>query len=138
MGIEISQPFQFVAGGIGTTTEALDQVEKHIWAIVSTRFGERVMLPEFGSSAWADLFENLADFTPMLQDELTRALAQWEPRGQLYSVQAVNSNDEGFASGVEVRIAYGLAGFDFSRETTILLGSDMQRAPSGAADVRNL
>ena len=58
-----------------------DLVKQSLIQIVTTARGERVMRPDFGSAAYSFVFENnnvlLAE---LMRDELTAAIAKFEPR----------------------------------------------------------
>ena len=63
-------------------------VREAIEIILMTEQRERVTLPEFGGSLGRFLFEpNTAGTRRLLQERITRALALWEPRIQVESVQ---------------------------------------------------
>ncbi len=62
-------------------------VREAIEVILMTEQRERVTLPEFGGSLGRFLFEpNNATTRRLLQDRITKALALWEPRIQVDSV----------------------------------------------------
>ena len=91
-------------GAIALTSGAAD-LDRSIAVVLSTAPGERVMRPEFGCRIWELLFEPV---TPTLIGQITEAvraaLAQWEPRVDAETIDAVP--DEREHSLVQVHIAY--------------------------------
>jgi uncharacterized protein len=84
-----------------TGTEELDAA---IRMILSTVPGERVMRPEFGCSMWEQIFAPLTDATlGMIEQSVREALARWEPRADVESVEAVAEQDTGT---VHITISY--------------------------------
>ena len=64
-----------------------DNVREAIRIILLTEPRERLMLPEFGGGLGQLLFEpNTVTTRHALQDRITRALAQWEPRIRVETV----------------------------------------------------
>ncbi|MEA4909113.1 MAG: GPW/gp25 family protein [Chloroflexi bacterium] len=63
-------------------------IEQSIAIILGTRRGERVMRPEFGCQAHDLLFEPRdAVLASKLRDDVSEALARWEPRIQVIDVR---------------------------------------------------
>ncbi len=62
-------------------------IREAIHVILLTEERERVRLPEFGGGLGRFLFEpNTVTTRQLIQDRITRALAEWEPRIRLESV----------------------------------------------------
>jgi phage baseplate assembly protein W len=64
----------------------LDLARQDLLNHFSTRKGERVMLPEFGSIVWDLLFDPLDDRTKYLIDQDVRSIIKNDPRWQLENV----------------------------------------------------
>lgn len=80
-------------------------IQQAIEIILKTNLGERVMLPEFGSSANDYVFavnqlENVASF----EMEILRAIETYEPR--VRNVQVEVDNEDGDKSRAVVKISY--------------------------------
>lgn len=77
----IAFPFGKSPTGFPAVVEDAELVKQSLIQIVTTARGERVMRPDFGSSAFSFIFENnnvlLAE---LIRDELTAAIAKFEPR----------------------------------------------------------
>ena len=62
-------------------SSAEEDVEEAIRIILRTNIGERVMLPEFGTSAGDFLFsDDRAERVAALEESVREALERWEPR----------------------------------------------------------
>ena len=91
-------------GGI-RLTEPVEDIERAMRIILLTAPGERVMRPRFGCRIWELLFEPI---TPNLLGQVVEvvkeALAQWEPRIDVVSVEP---SPEGRDNGlINVQIYY--------------------------------
>ena len=76
------------------TADDLKAIRQSIIAILTTRKGERVMLPEFGSNVWAILFEPMDDITTdKLRDAVMSSIKRWEPRVEIGNVQVTPKED---------------------------------------------
>ena len=93
-------------GGLVWSSGELN-VRECICTILRTAPGERVERPAFGCGLDRYLFEpNSVATLRLIQDEVTRAIAQWEPRVSLNDVTAaVNTADP---RDVDVTITYTL------------------------------
>ena len=92
-------PPAFAAGGADVAmVEAEDDIEQSLAILLSTRRGERVMLPGFGCDLNEFLF---AEITPSLvgqvRELVTNAILDYEPRVRL---EAVDVSDEQAGNGL--------------------------------------
>jgi phage baseplate assembly protein W len=82
-------------------------IEMSIKRILTTRLGERVMLPTYGSNLWKYLFEPL---TPMNKDRIKscviNSLALWEPRIQLTQFGVFEKADPGVDQNTLIFVMY--------------------------------
>jgi uncharacterized protein len=82
-------------------------VRESICIILRTRPGERLMRPDFGCGLDRYLFEpNNTSTLRLIQEEVKRALARWEPRVRLNDVR-VGTNAED-PRAVDITILYTL------------------------------
>ncbi|HZC72268.1 MAG TPA: GPW/gp25 family protein [Jatrophihabitans sp.] len=73
-------------GGI-RLTEDVEDIERAMRIILLTAPGERVMRPRFGCRIWDLLFEPITpNLLGLIDEAVTEALAQWEPRIDVLSV----------------------------------------------------
>ena len=69
-------------------SEGEQNVREAIHIILMTEFNERLRLPDFGGNLGPFLFEpNTVTTRHLLQENITRALQQWEPRIIVQSVE---------------------------------------------------
>lgn len=85
---EIAWPFRIGAhGGIAYVDDPHRATFQHLVQLILTRPGERVMLPDFGTTATNMQFENLDEvFGVQLVERLTAAIARWEPGIKIHQV----------------------------------------------------
>ena len=63
-------------------------IRESIRVILMTQFNERLHLPEFGGNLATFLFEpNTVTTRSLIRDQISRALARWEPRITVESVE---------------------------------------------------
>lgn len=102
--------FQFPFGVDPATSRiamsgAEDNIRESIRLILRTNIGERVMLPEFGTSAGDFLFsDSSAERISSLESSVREALEQWEPRISDVDVSAADHG--GSRNMVELNIRY--------------------------------
>jgi phage baseplate assembly protein W len=83
----ISYPFRKGKSGIPATEEDREVIKSSIRQILSTRKGERVMLPGFGSEIYELVFEHNDELLDAkARREVYRSLRTWEPRIDILSV----------------------------------------------------
>ena len=102
-------------------TEDAELVNESIRQIVLTTKGERVMRPGFGSSAHAFVFENNNNIlSELIQDELSTAIAKFEPRAIVQRIEVERRDSE-----VLVSITYVVALTGVQKTLTISLTTNM-------------
>ena len=76
-------------------SEGEQNVRESIRIILSTEPKERPMLPDFGAGLGVFLFEpNVPSTWQSIRDRITRALAEWEPRVVVESVEIAADPDD--------------------------------------------
>jgi len=94
IGSGASFPFGFSSTGRVKSVRLADGIEninQSIHLILSTRRGERVMIPEFGSRLFTLVFEpNDAVLAASLDFETTEALRRWERRIRITAVRILS------------------------------------------------
>ena len=87
-GKGISFPPRVGADGRVAWSEGETNIRESIKVILLTELGERLHLPEFGGGLNRFLFEpNTATTRQLIRDRITKALARWEPRIAVQSVE---------------------------------------------------
>jgi phage baseplate assembly protein W len=88
LGKGISFPPRVGADGRVVWSEGETNIRESIHVILLTELGERLHLPEFGGGLNRFLFEpNTATTRQLIRDRITNALAEWEPRVIVQSVE---------------------------------------------------
>ena len=88
LGKGISFPPRVGADGRVVWSEGETNIRESIKVILLTELGERLHLPEFGGGLNRFLFEpNTATTRQLIRDRITKALAEWEPRIVVQSVE---------------------------------------------------
>lgn len=81
-----------------------EKVRQSIWLILETEPGERIMRPQFGCGLRRYLMKpNNSATRALMQNDVVRALAMWEPRIKLQQVSVEPGEDP---SVVLIRIHY--------------------------------
>lgn len=86
-------------------SNAEDDISEAIRIVLRTNIGERVMMPDFGTTASDFIFsDDRAERVTALEDSVRTALIKWEPRIKDVEVEAANSN--GSKNVLEIKISY--------------------------------
>jgi hypothetical protein len=94
-GRGIAFPPQVGPDGALRFSAGADNIRESLRVILMTDPGERIMLAEFGGGLRRFLFEpNTAATHRAIQDTITRAIARWEPRVSLQSVEVDAATDD--------------------------------------------
>ncbi len=88
LGKGIGFPPRVGADGRVVWSEGEANIRESIQIILLTELGERLHLPEFGGGLNRFLFEpNTATTRQLIRDRITKALAEWEPRIVVQTVE---------------------------------------------------
>jgi phage baseplate assembly protein W len=80
--------------GFFRTQSGMDQIKSDLLALLLTEPGERVMLPDFGTSLKKFIFEpNDSSVIEQIRNEIARAISIWEPRIAVQNIEVTNGND---------------------------------------------
>jgi len=100
----ISLPFSFNSlGEVAYTTDEKKIIQDQVLLTVMTKFGERVMRPNFGSDVNRSLFENIEESTETIRSSVATCFATWLPGLELLNVNPIVDTDNGL---IEVEIEY--------------------------------
>jgi phage baseplate assembly protein W len=106
-GRGIAFPPRVGSDGRISWSEGEANVREAIQVILLTEWNERLMLPEFGGGLGRFLFEpNNVTTRHLMKDRIAKALAQWEPRVSVESVEV--SEDPADPEGAVATIIYRL------------------------------
>lgn len=94
-GRGISFPPRVGADGRVVWSEGEENVREAIRIILLTEQGERLRLPEFGGGMGRFLFEpNTVTTRRLIEDRITKALAEWEPRIRIEAIDVEPDPDD--------------------------------------------
>jgi hypothetical protein len=95
----------------------VDAVKTSINNILRTRFGERVMHPEFGSNIDDILFENMSSaMLTSLSSDIENAINDWDNRVIVKSVVVKTYPDQ---NSVDINVMFSVRGYDKVFEYTV-------------------
>ena len=102
-GRGISFPPRLSADGRMVWSEGEQNVREAIRVVLLTEERERINLPGFGGGLGQYLFEpNTVTTRHLIEDRIVKALATWEPRIQVESVEVVSDPDDPQAAIVTI------------------------------------
>jgi hypothetical protein len=94
-GRGISFPPRIDANGRVAWSEGTQNIRESIKIILLTELGERLMLSEFGAGLKNFLYEpNTVETRRLIEEQITHALNQWEPRIQLQEVNVEEDTND--------------------------------------------
>jgi uncharacterized protein len=100
-------PIEADPGGEVALVAHEEDIREAIRIILGTNHGERVMRPDFGANLRALVFEPLSATTMSLaQDQVERALIEWEPRIDLLDVRVTADASELARGRLTIEIDY--------------------------------
>jgi hypothetical protein len=96
VGCGMSTSNVFDRASLGTTVETgIEKIQDSIYTILSTRIGERLFLPEFGSKLHTLVFEqNNSIFADLADFYIRDALSKWEHRIDVIKIDVKIETDE--------------------------------------------
>ena len=103
----ISLPFSFnSSGGVSYTTDQKKMWQDRVVVAVMTSLGERVMLPNFGSTVQASAFTNVNDALNSIQEGVRKAFSTWLPVLNLKKVEGQVDPFDGYLI-INITYTYG-------------------------------
>ncbi len=120
-GRSLAFPPQVGANGQMMWSEGEQNVRESLTIILRTRPGERLMQPDFGCDLERYLFEpNTISTLRLIQDEVERAIARFEPRVRLDDVHVESRPDQARVL-VDITIAYTLVATQAREKVSLTL-----------------
>ena len=100
----IALPFSFnSAGELSYTNDEKKIIQDQVVLTVMTKFGERVMRPNFGSDVQKALFENIEESTETIKSSVATCFATWLPNLELIDVNPTIDTDNGV---IDIQVEY--------------------------------
>ena len=112
VALGVGLPMNAATGaGLSSTFYTKDQVKANLRSLMSTKIGERVMQPEFGTRLWEYLFEPInSDLkTKKIFNEVKRCISLWIPYVTVTKIQFPINEKE---NRVTVQIFYNIPNFN--------------------------
>jgi len=96
-------------GYFDPTYTSIDEAKANMYNLLLTQKGERVMQPDFGTSIYSLLFEQITrDLKARVENEIKQAVEDWLPYVQLIEVE-VNISDENIENNrINIKVGFGL------------------------------
>ncbi len=91
------------------STDSMGTIKSQLYSVVFTNIGERIMLPDFGTSIQSMLFEPMNEniFT-RIEAELRRAIGRWVPAVELTNVKFLDRIENIENNKMDISIEYKL------------------------------
>ncbi|MCW2247934.1 phage baseplate assembly protein W [Azospirillum fermentarium] len=88
-----------------TMSKGVQDIKESLWILLSTRLGERLMLPAYGASLWDKVFTTLTTTAAnQIRSLVAKAILDWEPR---IDVEEVSVETIDYRAGqVQITIAF--------------------------------
>jgi len=106
-GQGVAFPPHLDSTGMWATSVGAQNVRESIQILLSTRLGERLMYPTYGSSLRSYLFApNTAVTRRSIEEAISKALKQWEPRITVNSIVVVQdpSNNQAAIATIDYQL----------------------------------
>jgi phage baseplate assembly protein W len=106
-GCGVAFPPHLDATGMWATSVGAENVRESIQILLSTRLSERLMYPTYGSSLRTYLFApNTATARRSIEEAISTALKQWEPRITVNSIIVVQdpSNNQAAIATIDYQL----------------------------------
>jgi phage baseplate assembly protein W len=132
MSTELLVPFALGTNGqVAITTDPDTQTGQHVNALISTRPGERAMLPAYGVDLAGQVFGNADEVATAIINDVQVAMQQWEPTVTVINVSTAPGLDQ--VTGLaQIEVDYtaspsGAAGNAVSTATVLVGGTVVEQ-----------
>jgi hypothetical protein len=95
--IEIALPFRLNGGGgIAFTSDFTEQIRAHVFSLIGTARGERVMRGDYGTDTIASVFTGITPgLLSRIQDDIMSAATTFAPEVTVTKIDTVNTPGSG-------------------------------------------
>jgi phage baseplate assembly protein W len=90
---------------VSLTTDLRKIYQNRVYAVLATRFGERVMMPDFGSNLHKAAFENSESAVEIAKESIVSAFSRWLLELEL---KEINPTFDPNTNKLIVEVIYGL------------------------------
>ena len=96
-------------GYFNQTFTSLDEAKANLYTLLVTRKGERVMQPEFGTTIYEYLFNQITrDIAGALESDIREAIETWLPYIELSNVDIDINNEDIDRNRISIKLKFGL------------------------------
>jgi len=96
--------FSTFSHAVDMVTDDVD-IRESLWILFSTRLGERIMLPQYGTSLWKMVFRTVSTtLMSQIKSIVSQAILSWEPRIDVDSVQV--QQDPTVSGKLLIKVSY--------------------------------
>lgn len=107
--IGLSLPIQITNVAFNQNFQTIDQVKTNIINLLSTKQGERLMQPEFGSGLYALLFEQMSDdIEERIETVIEETVAKWLPYVNIEEIVIDVSNTNRDRNTIEISLTFSV------------------------------
>ena len=79
---------------VGMVSDERD-IHESLWILISTTLGERIMLPQYGTTLWQKVFAILnTTLVNQIKTIVTQEITSWEPRVTVLAVEVLQDADQ--------------------------------------------
>ena len=111
-------------GSIGVVVQGIHDIEQCIGIILATPRGSDPLRPTFGADLWQYIDHPISVAVPSIVREVSAAIAMWEPRVILQSVNVMPVTDGSAQAGAHLNVAVTwtlkLSGAPSPSQTTVV------------------
>ena len=100
-----SADWSLKVGTLGAVVQSLEDIDQCIGIILGTPLGSDPLRPTFGTDIWQLIDGPVSLSFPSIVREVSAAIAMWEPRVTLQSVQVSPVIDGGSQSGAHLNVS---------------------------------
>jgi phage baseplate assembly protein W len=111
-------------GAIGGVVQGIDDIDQCLAIILTTPLGSDPLRPTFGSDLWRYIDNPVSVAIPSIVREVSGAIAMWEPRVVVQSINVAPAGSSGSQAGAHLNVSITwrlkIAGTSSSPQLTVV------------------
>ena len=111
-------------GAIGGVVQGIDDIDQCLAIILTTPLGSDPLRPTFGSDLWRYIDNPVSVAIPSVVREVSGAIAMWEPRVVVQSINVAPAGSSGSETGAHLNVSITwrlkIAGASSSPQLTVV------------------
>jgi phage baseplate assembly protein W len=100
-----SADWSLKVGSIGAVVEGIDDIDQCIGIILTTPKGSDPLRPTFGADLWQYIDDPISVVIPSIVREVSAAIAMWEPRVTIQSINVSRAGESSSQSGAQLSVS---------------------------------